>query len=80
MTDSTDLARRLMAEAFAVEAGSIGPDTAIGTLDAWDSLAHMRLILALEDHLGEQLDADVVVEIESFSDVERVLATNGRGS
>jgi len=69
-----------MAEAFAVEASSIGPEASIGTLDAWDSLAHMRLILALEDHLGEQLDADVVVEIDSFSDVERVLATNGRGS
>ncbi len=41
--------------------------------ERWDSLAHMRIILGLEERLDRQLTADEVVEIATLNDVERIL-------
>lgn len=51
----------------------IDENTAIGKTPEWDSLAHMRLLLALEEVLGRELGMEEVVEIESLSDVENTL-------
>lgn len=66
-------ARALLAQALKLEPDAIGADAAIGTLDAWDSLAHMRLILALEEYLGRPLAAETIVGIASLPDVVTVL-------
>jgi len=36
----------------------VDASTALGTTLQWDSLAHMRLILALEERLGRRLDPE----------------------
>lgn len=66
-------ARRLLAAAVSMEPAEIGTDAAIGVLPEWDSLAHMRLITALEEHLGRELPPDAVVAIESLADVVAML-------
>ena len=80
MTDGLSRARRLLAEVLDMETGEIGADASIGTLEAWDSLAHMRLILAVEDMLGRQLDPEALVEIAGVMDIAAILeAEDGRG-
>lgn len=50
------------------------PETTAEDVDGWDSLAHARLIMALEDHLnirfpGEKLfDLDCVGDLVSLAD------------
>ena len=62
-------AKQLLAEATGADAASV-PDTArLGGFARWDSLAHLRLILALEEKIGRQLDPDEAVRIESLQDV-----------
>ena len=34
----------------------IPDDVRIGTFERWDSLAHLRLVLAIEQKIGRQLD------------------------
>jgi acyl carrier protein len=66
-------AKKLLAEAIHADAATV-PDTArIGSFERWDSLAHLRLILALEEMIGRQLDPDEAVEIESLQDVAALL-------
>ncbi len=73
MSDRMAEARELLAAALETEAGAIGPDAAIGVVEAWDSLAHMRLIAAIEARLGRVLGPDAVVSIASRKDVAKGL-------
>lgn len=67
-------ARQLLAEALALSESDLPPNPRLGQVEQWDSLAHMRILLAIEERLGKPLDADVAVTIESLDDIARVLA------
>ena len=67
-------ARTLLATALNVDEADVDGTTMIGVTEQWDSLAHMRLILALEDALGGELDMEAVVNIATLADVEQTLA------
>ena len=69
-------AKDLLAEAIRAEAETIPDDTRVGRFERWDSLAHMHLLLGLEQRLGRRLDADEAVRIECIADVAALL--NGR--
>lgn len=66
-------ARELLAGALNLPAQDVDSTTMIGVTQQWDSLAHMRLMLALEEALGSELDMEAVVNIASLSDVEAML-------
>lgn len=51
----------------------ISAATTIVNEPAWDSLAHMRLILAIEEKLGRELEPETLVEIMSVEDIARIL-------
>ncbi len=67
-------ARELLAKALNVREQDVDSSTMIGVTEQWDSLAHMRLMLALEEELGSELDMEAVVNIGNLSDVETMLA------
>ncbi len=72
MTDR-DQARLLLAAAFNCAAAAIPDDVRIGGFEAWDSLAHLRLVLGIEQKIGRQLDADEAIRIESLEDIAALL-------
>jgi acyl carrier protein len=59
--------RAIMAEVLRLPADRIGADAAIGTVPNWDSTAHMRMMIALEDAFGIELDESRMVEMTSFA-------------
>jgi len=71
-------ARRLLAEAVHAELAAVPEDARIGSFERWDSLAHLRLMLALEAEVGRELDAEEVVRIECLDDVRALLEANAR--
>jgi acyl carrier protein len=72
-------AKRLLADAVGIEDSAIPADAQIGSFEQWDSLAHMRLLLAVEERLGHELDPDDIARIESLADIEALLRTAGIG-
>jgi acyl carrier protein len=72
-------ARRLLAEAVHAELAAVPEDARIGSFERWDSLAHLRLVLALEAQIGRELDTEEIVRIECLDDVRALLEVNGRG-
>ena len=64
----------LIAQAIGMPAESLPTDAALGSLDAWDSLAHMRLLLAIEEALHRELTTEEAAGIMSLADVQRLLA------
>ncbi len=67
------LAKILLAKATERTPEEIPGDAAVDTWDVWDSLSHMRLILAMESHLGRELPPEAVVNIACVDDIARYL-------
>jgi acyl carrier protein len=70
-------AKKLLAEAANCTSAMIPDDVRIGTFERWDSLTHLRLVLAIEQKIGRQLDPDEAIRIESLTDVAALLAPAG---
>lgn len=68
-----DKARQLIAEALEIPEAEILDDASLLTLDAWDSLGHMRIVMAIEEKTGTFLDPDAVAALFSIDDVARLL-------
>ena len=66
--------RAIMAESLRLPAERIGADAAMGSLPNWDSTAHMRLMLAIEDEFGIVLDAAHMVEMTSLAKIRAAIA------
>jgi acyl carrier protein len=60
-----------------LEVNSITENDSSRTIPTWDSVRHLRLILALEERFGVTLDAD---EIPSLNSVRAIVAVLGRGA
>jgi acyl carrier protein len=71
------IARKLLAEALALSEADLPANPRLGAVEQWDSLAHTRILLALEERLGKPLDAEIAVTIESLDDIARVLERRG---
>ena len=64
-----DRIRTIMAEVLRLPVERIGADAAIGSVPNWDSTAHMRMMLALEDAFGIDLDEAHMVEMTSLAKI-----------
>src|SRR5262249_22423056 len=67
-------AKKLLAGAVNCDSATIPDDARIGAFERWDSLAHLRLVLAIEQQVERQLDPDEAVRIESLADIAALLA------
>jgi len=74
---SHDAARALLAHALEIDASLIGDQVEMETFEPWTSVAHLRLILALEEKLGVELGPDQALAIQSLADVARLLPAGG---
>ncbi len=72
-----EAARNLVATELGLDPAAVGPDAGIGTLPQWDSLGHMRILLAIERRLGRELDAETAVAIATVGDVAALLGRPG---
>lgn len=66
-------AKKIMASAFIIDPSDIDDGVTLGSIREWDSLGHMRLVVAIEESLGKTLDPHEVVSIRSLADVSRLL-------
>lgn len=77
--DPIRAACRLVAEALGRPHGDITPDGSIHTIPAWDSLGHVRVLLALESAIGRPLPSDAIATLASVADIAAILADNAGG-
>ncbi|HWU27298.1 MAG TPA: acyl carrier protein [Rhizomicrobium sp.] len=61
MADASARFFLLLSSVLELDPASLGPDAARDTLEAWDSIKHMYIILALEEEFGVEF-ADVEIE------------------
>lgn len=65
--------KQVMAAVLEIPADSIGEDTSMDTVEAWDSIKHMNLVLALEDEFGVSIPDEDAANITSYPLIKLVL-------
>jgi acyl carrier protein len=64
---------KIMAVVFEVNSDSINENTSADTIETWDSLRHMNLILALEEEFNIIIPDEEVGNLMNFKLIELVI-------
>lgn len=65
--------REVIAGVFSLAVDEVGVDSSIDTIEAWDSMGHVNLMMALEEQFGIKLDVDDAIEMTSMPDICKIL-------
>ncbi|MBL6947007.1 MAG: acyl carrier protein [Rhodospirillales bacterium] len=74
MNSNLDTARGLLAYVLEIDLADVGPNARENEFETWDSLGHMRLVAAIEQHLGRTLSAREIVGLETVEGIAALLA------
>lgn len=64
---------KIMAIVFEVNSDAINENTSADTIETWDSLRHMNLILALEEEFNVTIPDEEVGNLMNFKLIELVI-------
>lgn len=67
MTVDKEDVKKVFSEELGIKADQVVDSLEYNTISEWDSIAHMRLIAALEDKFDIMIDTDDVVEMSTFA-------------
>jgi len=54
---------QVIADVLGIGRDQVVPDLAYQSVDEWDSVNHVNLMLALEEKIGKEIDGDLMVEL-----------------
>jgi len=67
LTDSTfERVRNVASDIFGIPANQITAESSPETIDNWDSMQHLNLVLAIEEKFGVQLDPEDIEEMKNI--------------
>ena len=61
----------LAADVFGVGVETLSPKTAFGSIEGWDSVNHLRLVMETEAKFGKRIPLEAVPELKTLADFER---------
>lgn len=64
---------RVMANVFGVAPSAISEQSSIDTVASWDSLKHLNLVIALEEHFHVTFTEEEVIEILNYPLIKMTL-------
>ncbi|MFZ1919704.1 MAG: acyl carrier protein [Terriglobales bacterium] len=70
-----DQIRSMASDLFGVPAERITATSSPETLENWDSVQHLNLVLALEEKFGLQLSPEEVEQMKSIGDTAKIIET-----
>ncbi|MBL0234364.1 MAG: acyl carrier protein [Chitinophagaceae bacterium] len=66
----------LMSTVFEIPESEISVNSSIDTIDSWDSIRHLNLILALEEEFGIVIPDEEVGNLVNFKLIELIITEN----
>ncbi len=66
-------AKSLVAEALNIPENSLSGASNLDNTDQWDSLGHMRIIMAMESTIGRNHTGTEIMDITSCKDIAAIL-------
>jgi len=75
-----DRVKQVVAGLFAMDAAQVGSNSSIETIERWDSLQHVNLMMSLEQEFGVQFEMEEAAEMTSFDAICQTLRKYLAGS
>lgn len=75
-----DQIRAIASDLFAVPAAHISPASAPQTIETWDSIQHLNLVLALEEKFGVQLSPEEIEQMKSIGEITKLVEGKLQGT
>lgn len=69
--------KQIIASVFKIDASTVNNETSPDTVESWDSLNHLNLVLALEEAFDVSLTEEQTVEILNFELIKITLKELG---
>ena len=66
--------RRVLADVLGVDLGRLGPDSSPDTIESWDSVQHVNLIIALEQEFRVRFAPEEIEEAMSLLSIADLVA------
>lgn len=77
MPDSSQV-RQIISDVLGVPPGSLTPASSPDTIESWDSVQHLSLVMALESSLGVQFAPEDIEKMRSVGAIETLVASKMR--
>ena len=77
MDGNEERLKKILSDLFAIDVKSIDDSTSVDTVEKWDSLKHLELVLALEQEFNIAFTEEQTVEILNYPLIKVVLEENG---
>ena len=68
-----DRIKDVMSAVFEIPVNEINDDSSPDTIESWESLKHMNLIIALEEEFNIQLTDDEILDMVNFSNIKNII-------
>jgi acyl carrier protein len=69
--------KQIMANIFETEEDEITDESSMDSIEKWDSLKHINLIIAIEEQFGISIDEEEMIEMTCFAKIKHILRNNG---
>jgi acyl carrier protein len=69
-----DRVRGITADVLEVPLTQVTPDTSPETLDTWDSVHHLNLVLALEQEFNMQFEPEEIDQLSNVGEIVTVIS------
>lgn len=73
MSATEERLKRVLGDVLKIEASEVNDDTSVDTVEEWDSLRHLNLVLALEQEFDISFTEEQTVEILNYPLIKIVL-------
>ena len=70
---------RVLADVFGLDPRQIRPDSSPDTIDTWDSVQHLNLIIALEQEFGVRFAPEEIEDAVSVQAITEMVQGKRRG-
>lgn len=68
---------QILADTLGVDAATLNSETSMENTAAWDSVAHLNLVLSLEQSFGQKFSPEEFMRMQSLAAIQRTLSSHG---
>src|SRR4051794_8391088 len=76
-TFMNDKLLQILADTLGADPVTLSEQTSIENTPAWDSVAHLNLVLSLEQAFGQKFTPEEFMQMQSVEAIQRALAAHG---
>ena len=69
--------KRIVADTLGLDAAEIGNDASMKTVESWDSVAHLNIVMSVEGAFSVSFSPEQVLELTSLRALEAALEEAG---